>query len=302
MKADIFTKAFTDRGKWLTRLIEIGHWTPGVSSLEHQAVVTPKDKSNLDKLAHELQEASAVDRPATGLLSLDDRLCKPKRTMIEFCCGKDSLLGRTEKFRSARGCKVVRITEEIDARSPLAMKLMLETINATPGHQLLLFSAMPCTGGSPWQYLNIKKPGVAAKVRKHWKLFKELWEVFVVVAEKVLKIGGEVVIEWPRGCRYWQWNFVISFLKRNGLCFTDIDGCSLGLTSVRDGGLIMKPWRLASGMTELSQEFQHSRCNRMHYHTPCAGVDTKLTENYTDSFAEKVHNAFNKCVVNKQSY
>ena len=159
---------------------------------------------------------------------------------------------------------------------------------------------MPCAGGSPWQYLNNKKPGVAAKVRKHWKLFRELWNVFVEVADKGLEAGGEVIIEWPSGCRYWRWDFVISFLKRHGLCYTDIDGCSLGLTSVRDGGLIMKPWRLASKMVELAQEFKHCKCNHMHWHTPCAGIDTKLTENYTDSFAEKVHDAFNKCVVNKQ--
>ena len=113
--------------------------------------------------------------------------------MIEFCCGEDSLLGQTEKFRSANGCKVVRVTEKLDARSSISMTLMMEVVNSTPGHQLLLFSAMPCAGGSPWQYLNIKKPGVAAKVRKHWKLFKELWEVFVAVAERVLSVGGEVI-------------------------------------------------------------------------------------------------------------
>ncbi len=107
-----------------------------------------------------------------------------------FCCGEDSLLGRTEKFRGAIGCKVVRITEKIDARSKLAMQIMCDTIDSTPGHELLLFSAMPCTGGSPWQYLNTKKPGVAAKVRKHWKLFRGLWNVFIVVADKVIAAGG----------------------------------------------------------------------------------------------------------------
>ena len=112
MRADIFTKAFTDKSKWLTRIVEIGHWVPGKSSKEYLAVVTPKDQSALNKLANELQEASEAEKPAKGLLSLDSRLCRPRRTIIEFCCGEDSLLGRTEKFRGASGCKVVRITED----------------------------------------------------------------------------------------------------------------------------------------------------------------------------------------------
>ena len=71
--------------------------------------------------------------------------------------------------------------------------------------------------------MDIKKPGVAAKVRKHWKLFKELWDVFIVIADRVIAAGGEVIIEWPRGCRYWQWNFVTAFLNRNGMKFVDVD-------------------------------------------------------------------------------
>ena len=93
-------------------------------------------------------------------------------------------------------------------------RLMEETISRSAGYNLLLFSAMPCAGGSPWQYINLKKPGVAAKVRKHWKLFKELWTVFVWAAEKVLGVGGEVVIEWPKGCRYWQWPMVQKYLQK----------------------------------------------------------------------------------------
>ncbi len=84
---------------------------------------------------------------------------------------------------------------------------------------------------------------------------------------KLLPRGGEVIIEWPRGCRYWQWDFVTAFLNRNGMKFVDVDGCSLGLVSVRDGGLIKKPWRFASTMDELATEFAGCKCNRMHTHT-----------------------------------
>ena len=109
------------------------------------------------------------------------------------------MIGQTERFREAKSCEVVRITERVDGRSGLARKIIQETVNQSSGYNLMLFSAMPCTGGSPWQYINLKKPGVAAKVRKHWKLFKELWTVFVWAAELVIGAGGEVVLEWPRG-------------------------------------------------------------------------------------------------------
>ena len=188
MKADIFTKAFTDKNKWDTRIVEINHWIPNAPSLPYKAVVTPKESKAIEKLTQEL-ESGAAERPANANLSLDRKRCPPNRTIIEYCCGEESLIGQVSRFKEARGCEVVRITEKLDGRSELAKKLMNDTINSVPGYSLLLFSAMPCTGGSPWQYLNIKKPGVAAKVRRHWKLFRELWVNFTWAAEKVLEAG-----------------------------------------------------------------------------------------------------------------
>ena len=89
------------------------------------------------------------------------------------------------------------------------------------------------------------------------------------------------------------------FLKKHSLILTSIDGCSLGLRSVRDNGLIKKPWTLGNRMQELQDEFYGLTCKGEHNHTPCAGVDTKLTENYTDLLAQKIHRAFRLHVENK---
>ena len=52
-------------------------------------------------------------------------------------------------------------------------------------------------------------------------------------------------------------------------------------------------------MEELRLEFEGLLATGGHVHTPCAGTDIKLTENYTKLLAQKLHRAFAKCVDNK---
>ena len=65
----------------------------------------------------------------------------------------------------------------------------------------LQWTAMPCTGGSPWQRLNRKRPGMAQKLEEHWKTFRAIWASFVLVADRCLQAGGIVALEWAQWVR-----------------------------------------------------------------------------------------------------
>ena len=117
-------------------MIEINHWIPNTPSLAFRAVVTPTQSKANDKILQDIEEADAAARPATANMSLAKRLRPPTRTIIEFCCGKESLIGQTAKFREASGCEVVRITEEIDGRSVAAKRIIQDTVNHSKGFNL----------------------------------------------------------------------------------------------------------------------------------------------------------------------
>ena len=92
---------------------------------------------------------------------------------------------------------------------------------------------MPCTGGSPWQFINVRKPGGAARLRKTLKQFKLIWKAFERCARKLVAKGGKVAKEWPKGCVYWKWPNIVAFFKELGFEFIDFDGCMLKLFSLR---------------------------------------------------------------------
>jgi hypothetical protein len=84
MKADIFTEAFTDKVKWrqLCEMIDLFSGDQGGNLLR------------------------AI--PAFQFLP-------PKRTLIEVCCGNDSVLGQDSS--ATQRCRKVRITEDDDFTS-----------------------------------------------------------------------------------------------------------------------------------------------------------------------------------------
>ena len=139
---------------------------------------------------------------------------------------------------------------------------------------------MPCTEGSPWQRINVKKPGGFARLRKHVKLFNNLWHNFEILARQAHKVGNPVAIEWPSGCSYWQFPKVKGLLKELDLEYVDFHGCMLGLKSVVDGKPILKPWRLATNCPNLIDKFRNLKCKGRKEHRPCAGRDTKIHEGW----------------------
>ena len=212
-----------------------------------------------------------------------------KRRILEWCCGPNSKIGSHPCTR--RGCDVLRITEKEDATKPKTVE-KAKAFVVQP--RCLLFSSMPCTGGSPWQRINVKKPGGYANLRRHRKLFNALWTNFESIARQAHAARNYIAIEWPRGCSYWLMPKVKNLCTELGLKFVDFHGCMFGLKSVYNGKLIMKPWRIATNSPELLKGFQGHLCCGHDEHAPCAGKDTKLTENYTDSMVDLIHKCWKK--------
>jgi hypothetical protein len=74
------------------------------------------------------------------------------QVIIEWCCGRNSMLGKSSKHSS--GCKVVRLTIDDDLRTSEGLRNAIQVIQVCPRGRTLLWSSMPCAGGSPWQTLN----------------------------------------------------------------------------------------------------------------------------------------------------
>ena len=116
----------------------------------------------------------------------------------------------------------------------IGMSLAMHVINKAIKQKLpiMLWGAIPCTGGSAWQNYNKQFPNAAAKIRLHIKLFNKLFDNFMILARHIHTYGGIVVNEWPKGCAYWKYSKVINFFEEIEATSKEIHGCALGLKSI----------------------------------------------------------------------
>ncbi len=198
---------------------------------------------------------------------------------------------------------MVPITKDDDFSSEAGILKCIQHLNGPSDS--LWFSA-PCTGGSTWQYINLRRgPETVAKIKLHWKLFRRLWAAFEIVASHALQVGARVFIEWPRQCAYWRNPRVAKFIKAHRFAFANFDGCMYGLVASagRDKGMpILKPWRVACSPGSSLPNSLCKRCDGSHDHTRCAGQNTLLTQGYTPEIARIVHKSI-RCdiaAMNKQ--
>ena len=135
---------------------------------------------------------------------------------------------------------------------------------------IILWVAIPCTGGSSWQHVNrarFKRTGneeALARIDDHWVVYRKLWSSFVTVAEAVRARGGHIAIEWPHRCDYWRDRRVVNYLRRHPMFETNFNGCAYGLKS-QNGLPICKPWKVLTTLPGLASTVSN-KCNNAHVH------------------------------------
>ena len=161
----------------------------------------------------------------------------------------------------------------------------------------MLFAAIPCVGGSTWQFVNLAdgNPATREKIMKHRKIFKKIWRNFEQVADQCISNGGDVAIEWPIDCLYLRFREVKRFLaKYPGMRRVCFDGCAYGLQSQREatkGMHIKKPWTIYTTVPEIHEQL-HKLCPGNHEHAHCRGKDAQLSERYVTEIVDIIHQSW----------
>ena len=305
MRADIFTKPFTDKGKWTHACEQIAHVTfdnrntltqRAASSVPRGATVAiPKtNKGSNAAAASDASRAAANNITNNAMLKCLHVPTYPKRTLIEFCCGPESRLGQTEHIQQAKGCTVIRVTLLHDVTTSGGLKFVMDIINNCDGPTTYLWASMPTAMNPPRIFGRLCPALGKAKIEEHGKVFNRIFAAFVVCARSLAAKGGHIINEWPTGCEYWRKPKVHkTFAKLQLNHAVLIHGCALGLKSVAvKDHYIKKPWKLRASFPHMSVAFEDATCpgvDEFHKHTPCAGIDTKLSEEYTPKFVLTAH-------------
>ena len=195
----------------------------------------------------------------------------------------------------SENCDVVRITVDDDLTTRKGLKKAMDAVRSFPHKgNILVWVSIPCTGGSPWQRINVWRPGVRQRIEDHVALFRLLFAAATTVMKYVIDAGGYVAIEWPRSCAYWLEPEVQQFLWDSGLKSAFLDGCMFGLVSqfgASKGTPIRKPWRIDTNSPVVLQHLARP-CDGSHAHAQCGGSNTKASESYTDELVACIHDAF----------
>ena len=204
-----------------------------------------------------------------------------KSTMFEFACSEDPQMGFTDQEYGINHVKLCKDRIDLGDESQYEQLdyQIDEAANVVPPH---MWASIPCTSGSPWQYINRKK-GVAAFMRKLARQVKEskrLFSSFAKRAERVLNYGGTVTFEWPRPCSGWKRPDVVAFFEKHSQFMTvGFEGCTVGPTD-RNGYPIKKPWKLKTTSSRIVEAFQDMRCRCQQPYSRCEGAETTRSAMY----------------------
>jgi hypothetical protein len=184
-----------------------------------------------------------------------------RRRIVEFCTSADSRIGRL----TPPACDVIRLTLEVDLTSAAGLAKAIEAVS-DPNAQVLLFGALPCTGGSAWQRYNMKRGrATQQKVQAHRDTFWILYANFVKVAAACRSNDGHIALEWPRGCSYWNEEPIKDFAREYALIDYDFDGCEYGLRSTAPATL---------GKPSRNHGVLHPTCRSLHHYAAPARTRT----------------------------
>ena len=195
-------------------------------------------------------------------------------------------------------CNIIEITEEDDFTSEAGYQ---KVATALKQPNVVIFSSLPCTGGSPWQIPNSRHPACRRLLKKHHRIFNQLFESLMRLYREFADYGPiPILFEWPRYCRYWRKPKVARFIKRYGLRLAKFDGCAYGLRSClknEEHKFLMKPWMIATNVPEIFETLDGNMCpgtSINHQHSTTCGKNAKHSQFYTHELATAIHHAIHK--------
>ena len=240
-------------GETTVRMLSMNH--PNLTSQEHQALQSFSFRT--DGIAS-AASARTPRRPTDA----------QNRVIVEFCCGESSRLGENRK--ASKGCLTIRVTEKDDATKQSTIKRLCKDLCPLlcdkEGYQarsqpLLIWASLRCTGGCPWQHINILTN--REKVEDHHKQFLKLLESLSSFIRIMKLFKPELAMELPKTCDYWKWTVVQAFIKRHRLQSCLCDGCMLGIVDV-DGQPLCKSWQIMSTATKDAESTSYERTDAIH--------------------------------------
>ena len=81
-----------------------------------------------------------------------------KRLIVEVCYHPESKPSQTNR-KWSEGCEVLQFTKEFDLNEIENQIEIAEYVNSFEGDvKPLIWISLPCTGGTPWTYINMKSP------------------------------------------------------------------------------------------------------------------------------------------------
>ena len=169
---------------------------------------------------------------------------------------------------------------------------------------ILLWSSIPCTGGTKWVHYNLRRypdtfPRRLQKLRQIWK---KLTINFYKIADLITRRKGHWAIEWPYTCSYWDTSFVQNFLNRQKVKIFDATatGCAFNLRAIdakERGTLMSKQWHIKSTVPDVSKYLDRPCvCHEDYVHAQAKGQNTAHSGRYTAEFVSSVHRMFSYTV------
>ena len=137
------------------------------------------------------------------------------------------------------------------------------------------------------------------KIRKHRKLFHDLWITFERLCELARACDTYIAIEWPSGCTYWKNRDVRALISKYDLKPVKFHGCALNVRAEAGpdkGKLLKKPWTIYTDCPQVNRVFSNKLCQRNHDHAECRGIVAKTSEDYSDDYVACLHRAFRNAV------
>ena len=83
------------------------------------------------------------------------------------------------------------------------------------------------------------------KIQEHRIEYRIQFDLVSPLADIVVRLGGHLGLELPRGCDYWYEEPLQEHVNKHALALVPVDGCINGLTArfgEETGKLLLKPW------------------------------------------------------------